>query len=96
MAISARAATPTPFAGGMPAPLVAIQRVAFHLGGLRKESDAMAVALRLRQAPGVLDAVVSPVTEIAYIAYDIARTDAASLRARIAATGHGPVTRWRP
>jgi hypothetical protein len=73
-----------------------IRRVGLHLGGIAGHTDAASAARVLRRASGVLDVVVSPVTEIAYIAFDASRTDADTIRHQIDASGYGPVTVWRP
>jgi len=73
-----------------------VQRGGFHLAGIGSMSDALHVERLLRATAGVLDIVLSPVTEIAYVTFDPARIDPDRILRALDATGHGPASRWRP
>jgi copper chaperone CopZ len=67
-----------------------------HLAGIRSAADALHVERLLRALPGVVDIVLSPITEIAYVVVDPARIDPERILRALDATGHGPASRWRP
>lgn len=64
-----------------------IQRVRLPLSGLSCASQAVGLEDRMRGVLGVIEAMVNPVTEIAYVTYDSRLVDIPQLREAIGRAG---------
>lgn len=73
-------------------------RAIFHIGGLTCASDALQIERRIQNDRGVIAVTVNPIVDYVYVTIDPRQTTPETVRARIEATGYGPVTpvRARP
>lgn len=73
-------------------------RAIFHIDGLTCASDALQVERRIQNDRGVIAVRVNPIVDYVYVTIDPRLTTPETVRARIEATGYGPVTpaRARP
>jgi copper chaperone CopZ len=61
----------------------------FALIGLTCTGEALCLERRLRHTPGVVTAIIDPVTTCAYLVYDSQQTELATLITVIQDTGYG-------
>jgi copper chaperone CopZ len=66
-----------------------LTHVQFHVSGLTCAAEAAALAHKLREHDGVINATVNPLTERAYIDYEAELVDAPTLAAAITSAGYG-------
>lgn len=65
------------------------ERREWDVSGLSCAADAARLERRLRRVDGVLEAVVNPITERAYVAIDPQRLNDEGLRAAVEDAGYG-------
>jgi Cu+-exporting ATPase len=78
-------------AGGLAEPAMA--HVTVSVGGLTCASDAVRLERHIRRSQGVIDVVVNPITDRAYITIDRTRTTPEAIRRWVDASVYGPATR---
>jgi copper chaperone CopZ len=72
---------------------LAAERLVITVGGLTCASDAVRLEAAIRREPGVVDVVVNPITQTAYVTIDRGRATPEAIRCRIDASPYGPAAR---
>lgn len=73
-------------------PTSSLAHVTVSVGGLTCASDAVRLEHHIRRSQGVIDVVVNPITERAYITIDRTLTTPGTIRRWIDTSVYGPAT----